>query len=97
MASRVTVVSATARLGYLSRLRSLEEGMPMASRYLATVRLATWMPASSSRLTSLLSESGLRGGRPGGYARQEKGLQSTHNQRARSVSCKSISPAIMWN
>ena len=35
--------------------------MPMASRYLATVRRATLMPASSSRVTSLLSESGLRG------------------------------------
>src|SRR6056297_2751278 len=43
------------------RLRSLDGGMNRVSRYLAMVRLATWIPCSSSSWVILLSLSGLRG------------------------------------
>jgi hypothetical protein len=42
-------------------LRSLDEGMFMASRYFATVLLATDIPSSFSKFVILLSESGFTG------------------------------------
>ena len=44
---------------YAKRLRSLEGGITIASRYLATVRLATLIPRSANKLAILLSLSGL--------------------------------------
>src|SRR5690349_8109062 len=43
-----------------ARWRSLELGMRRASRYLATVRRATWMPLRLSSSASAWSDSGLR-------------------------------------
>ena len=56
------VRSNRARREQRERRRSLDEGIPIDSRYLATVRRATVMPPSSSRVTRRLSESGLPGG-----------------------------------
>src|SRR5690606_21434956 len=44
------------------RFLSLDEGICIDSRYLATVRRATLTPVALSSSTSLLSDSGLRGG-----------------------------------
>src|SRR3970040_2485714 len=45
----------------LPRFRSLDDGILIASRYLATVRRATLMPSSDSRRVISLSLSGLSG------------------------------------
>jgi hypothetical protein len=44
-----------------TRRRSLEDAIPSASLYFATVRLATWIPSCSSSSASLLSDSGSTG------------------------------------
>ncbi len=49
-------------VSHASRRRSLEAAMPMFSRYLATVRRATWMPWSPRMAAILMSLKGLEGG-----------------------------------
>src|SRR5690606_37958896 len=62
LAQTLTVVShapaCPPRACYINRLRSLDGAIPMDSRYLATVRRATWIPCASSRPAILLSLNG---------------------------------------
>src|SRR5690606_30433594 len=50
-----------AAMGQQTRTRSWDDGMFMASRYLATVRRATGMPLASRACARRASDSGLRG------------------------------------
>ncbi len=58
----VNVVAGELQLHDLLLLRSLDGGIPSASRYLATVRRATWIPSPDSISAIWWSDSG----RPGG-------------------------------